>query len=164
MNKNYKIAVAYDEENIADFKTAKEYKVYTPRDEKSFTCEMVNNPAGKNSVSLFLTTICAGVLICNNIDEESKEDLWDFDVEIVDGVVGKSDMAIALYMRDKLIPGMDISNVAVGCGSHSHSHDGCAGHTHSHVGCGGCGSDASSSGCGGCGSDASSLGCGGCGQ
>ena len=130
------IAVAYDNGNIADLETAPEFKVYTPKDARTFACEMTQNPPEGNTVGLLLTTIGAKIVICNKISKESKEDLEDFDINVFDNVQGQSDMSVGLLARSALAPDMDLREMGhCGCGGHGHGEGHSHGHSHGSGGC-----------------------------
>ena len=155
------IAVTYENGNVFQhFGHTEAFKLYEVEDgEIKSSRVMDTNGTGHEALAYLLADNDVKVLICGGMGQGASDALTASGLEVVSGVTGDSDEAVAAYLRGELV------SSGVNCDHHDHEHGHDHSHTHDHshdfdeasacgAGCGGCGPDAAA-GCGGC------AGCGG---
>ena len=151
------IAVTYEGGNVFQhFGHTENFKLYEVEDgEIKSSRVMDTNGTGHEALAYLLADNDVNVLICGGMGQGASDALTAAGLEVISGVAGNTDEAVAAYLRGELV------SSGVNCDHHDqengHSHE----HGHYHdmdsacgAGCGGCSPDAAA-GCGGC------AGCGG---
>ena len=140
-----RIAVAYENGEIFQhFGRTEQFKIYETEDETVTSTDVINtNGSGHAAVASTLSDENIDVVICGGLGDEAIEALTDLGIEVVSGVSGDADEAVAEYLAGNLF------SQGVTCQKDEEGGCGCGGY----CGC----SDGDSEGCG-CGG-----GCGGCG-
>lgn len=143
-----KIAVTYDNGNIFQhFGHTETFKIYTVEGKEIINSEVVPTAgSGHGALAGFLTSHQVDVLICGGIGGGAKMALAQAGIQLMGGVSGSADDAVAAYLTGKLIFNPNVMcnhhdehhGEGHSCGSHDHS---CGSHGHGHS-CGGenCGS------------------------
>ena len=162
------IAVTYENGNVFQhFGHTEYFKLYEVEDgEIKSSHVMDTNGTGHEALAGLLANNAVGVLICGGMGQGASDALTAAGLEVISGVTGNTDEAVAAYLRGELV------SSGVNCDhhdhEHGHSHDHSHGHGHSHsydqsndfdqssacgAGCEGCGSDnaAGCTSCPGCG-------------
>ena len=133
-----KIAVTYDNGNIFQhFGHTETFKIYTVEGKEIINSEVVSTAgSGHGALAGFLTAHEVDVLICGGIGGGAKMALAQAGIQLMGGVSGSADDAVAAYLAGKLIfnPNVmcnhhgDHHGEGHSCGSHGHGHS-CGGGT-----------------------------------
>lgn len=133
-----KIAVTYENGNVFQhFGHTEAFKIYTVEDKEIISSEVVETAgSGHGALAGFLTAHQVDVLICGGIGGGAKMALAQVGIQLMGGVTGSTDDAVAAYLAGKLI-----FNPNVVCSHHGDHHGhgeshSCGSHGHGHT-CGG---------------------------
>lgn len=136
-----KIAVTYKNGNVFQhFGHTEAFKIYTVENKEIIGSEVVETAgSGHGALAGFLTAHRVDVLICGGIGEGAKTALVQAGIQLMGGVTGNTDDAVAAYLAGKLI-----FNPNVVCSHHDDHHghgegNSCGSHGHT-CGGGSCGS------------------------
>ncbi len=142
-----KVAVTYDNGTVfGHFGHTEQFKIYEVEGAEIVSSEVVDtNGSGHGALSAFLAERGVEVLICGGIGMGARIALDDAGIELLPGVSGDADAAVAAYARGELNFNPDATcshhhGEGHTCGGHDHDHDHhhCGGHCgHDHHGCGG---------------------------
>lgn len=142
-----RIAVPYENGSIFQhFGRTESFKLYDVVDGSITSCELLKTPGQGHAVLAdFLSEFAVNVVICGGIGNGAQSALAEEGIEIVSGIEGKCDDAVAAYIRGKL------ESAGVNCDHHCEDDEcGCGGDCEcdDEQGCGSCGH--CGGGCGGC--------------
>ena len=135
-----RIAVTYDNGKVFQhFGHTSEFKLYDVEDDEILSSEVFSTDgAGHEALANLLSNHDIDTLICGGLGDGAFNALTQAGIEVVAGVEGEVDAAVAKYIKGEL------ESTGVNCDHH---------HEEAEGGCGGCG--------GGCGSSGGCSGCGG---
>ena len=114
-----KIAVTYDNGNIFQhFGKTENFKVYEVEDNQVVSSEVIgSNGTGHGALAGLLSEQGMDVLICGGIGGGAQTALRDAGIELLGGVSGTADEAVAAYLAQQLV-----YDANVRCSHHDHQH------------------------------------------
>ena len=120
-----RIAVPYDPETgmIAEhFGSAKYMRFYTEDDGVVFADDAESPANGHAGVTQFLADNGAQVVLCYHLGEHARDALFEKNIAVLAGLMGKADDAVIALLENRLrYGGAGESTCSGGCGGH---HDG----------------------------------------
>lgn len=145
-----RIAVTYEDEKVFQhFGHTEKFKLYDVEDDEILSSEVFDsNGSGHGALAGLLSEHDIDTLICGGLGDGAYNALTEAGIEVIAGVEGSCDEAVAKYIKGELV------STGVNCNHHDHAHDdnGCGSNCGGGCGSGGC------SGCGGgCGSSAPAI-------
>lgn len=145
------IAVPYMGGEICQhFGKAPQFKFYEVDPENAKVLESVvvdTEGSGHVALGAFLSGRNVDIVLCGGIGQGAIVSLATAGIDIIPGVFGNPDEAVAALLDGTLVAGSPGAGCGCGCGGHGHDHHegetcGCGGHGHDHhegetCGCGG---------------------------